>query len=83
MSNDANLSEHILHLKKKILIATQEDLTANAFEVPGSNTAIISALAELLIFFSIGDAEYRANKLSDEERQWWRDFCQSLAHSAD
>lgn len=76
-----SLNAEIQHLKSKMLVAVQNDLDARAFEVAGSGTAMISALAELLIFFSLGDKE-RRSELSNDEREWWNGFCASLVAAA-
>lgn len=77
-----NLEVNVSDLKRKMLEAVHNDLKAEYFEVPGTGTEMISALAELLIFFSLGNAAERAS-LSQEEREWWKGFCQSLADASE
>ncbi len=71
------MDDRVHMLKRKLLLAVQDELSARDFEVPGSGTDVISALAELLIFFSIGDGDYR-RALPEAEHAWWSGFCDAL-----
>ena len=64
-------------IKKKMLESVQVDLTAQSFERPGSDSDMVAACAELLMFFSIGGAE-RRNNLEVGEKEWWNSFCDLL-----
>jgi len=68
-------------LKKLMLDAVGPHLKPKAFEVPGSCTPMITALGELLIFFSIGPEE-NWNALDPADKQWWKNYCQMLSSHA-
>ena len=70
-------SERVNLLKEKMLKAVQADLTARSFDIPGSDSDMVAACGELLMFFSIGGSDHRTN-LTQSEMSWWSDFCDAL-----
>lgn len=80
-SDIAALSAEIQDLKRLMIESVKHRLNARAFELRGSATAMISALAEMLLFSALGPSENRGS-LSEAEREWWRGFCQTLAAQA-